>query len=180
MFVSVPDEKLELVKSLLSDLSRSGGIEILYDERSKNFIVDPKNQNPYQALKTVSVINALGLGVPVSDAFKLIGEEYILDVIDLKQLSHDKAVMSRIKGRIIGEGGKTKRIIQEYTGVTIVVSDHHVALIGTYEQIPIAKKALELILKGKEHSTVYRYLDKAEEELVRYRSSLRREKLGLT
>ncbi|MEM4080402.1 MAG: RNA-processing protein, partial [Metallosphaera sp.] len=65
MFVSVPDEKLELVKSLLSDLSRSGGIEILYDERSKNFIVDPKNQNPYQALKTVSVINALGLGVPV-------------------------------------------------------------------------------------------------------------------
>ena len=29
MFVSVPDEKLDLVKSLLDDLSRMGGVEII-------------------------------------------------------------------------------------------------------------------------------------------------------
>ncbi|ABP94828.1 MULTISPECIES: KH domain-containing protein [Metallosphaera] len=171
MFVSVPDEKLDLVKSLLDDLSRMGGVEIIYDEKVKNFIVDPKNQNPYQALKVVSVIRAIGLGVSVSDALKLMGEEVMMDVIDLKEISNSRDNMTRVKGRIIGEGGKTKKIIQEYTGVSVVISGHYITLLGNYEQIPIAKKALELLVKGREHSTVYRYLDRAEQQLIRYRSS---------
>ncbi|AWR98829.1 KH domain-containing protein [Metallosphaera hakonensis] len=179
MFVSVQDEKLDLVKSLLPELSKIGGIEIIYNEKEKNFLVDPKNQNPYQALKVVSVIRAIGLGVPVSDAYKLLGEELIMDIIDLKQVSKDRGPLSRIKGRIIGEGGKTKKIIQEYTGVTVVISDHYVTLLGTYEQIPVARKALELLMKGREHSTVYRFLDRAEQQLLSYRASQSRGKLPI-
>ncbi|QKR00508.1 RNA-processing protein [Metallosphaera tengchongensis] len=174
MFISVPDEKLEFVKGLIPKLTEMGGVEIEYSQDLKYFIVDPKNQNPYQALKVVSVIKALGYGVPISEALKLLGEDYMMDVIDLKESIENKYSIRRIKGRIIGEDGKTKRIIQEYTGVTLVVSDRSVALLGPYEQIPIARKALELLLKGKEHSSVYRYLDRAEEQLLRYRGSSRR------
>ena len=94
-----------------------------------------------------------------------------MDVIDLKEISNSRDNMTRVKGRIIGEGGKTKKIIQEYTGVSVVISGHYITLLGNYEQIPIAKKALELLVKGREHSTVYRYLDRAEQQLIRYRSS---------
>jgi len=51
------------------------------------------------------------------------------------------------------------------------VGDHFVVMLGTYEQLPIARKAIELLIKGREHSTVYKYLNKAEEELMRYRLS---------
>ena len=171
MFVSVPDEKLEDVKRLIPRLKEISGVDVEYEPRGKNFIVDAKNVSPYEAMKVVSVIKAVGYGVPSEEALKLVGEDYILEVIDLKESLGSKESLIRVKGRIIGEDGKTKRIIQEYTGVRIHVGDHFVVMLGTYEQLPIARKAIELLIKGREHSTVYKYLNKAEEELMRYRLS---------
>mgnify|MGYP001772619490 CR=1 FL=1 len=166
MFVTVPDEKLNVVKSLIPKLKELSGMEITYDETTKTFKVE-SSQNPYEAMKVISVIKAIGLGFPVDVALKLFSDDYMLDVIDLKQvLGSNPETLRRIKGRIIGENGKAKKIIQEYTGVTISISDHYVAIIGIYEQVQIARKAIEMLIEGKEHSTVYKYLDKAEAELI--------------
>jgi arCOG04150 universal archaeal KH domain protein len=166
MFISVPDEKINIVKSLISKLKELSGAEITYDENTKNFNVD-SSQNPYDAMKVISVIRAIGLGFSVDESLKLLSDDYMLDVIDLKQsVGSNPETLRRIKGRIIGENGKAKKIIQEYTGVSISITDHFVAIIGIYDQVQIARKAIELLIEGKEHSTVYKYLDKAEAELV--------------
>ncbi|WP_422398135.1 KH domain-containing protein [Sulfolobus tengchongensis] len=172
MYITVEDEKLEAVKKVIEKLEELTDTKISYDERTKTFNVIPKGQNQYEALKAVSVIRAIGLGFDAEIAFKLLSDEYILDVIDLKGIiGNNPEVMRRVKGRIIGENGKTKKILQEYTGVYISIYEHYIGILGPYDQVQIARKAIELLIDGKEHSTVYKFIDKAERELIIYKTS---------
>ena len=162
MYTTVPDDKLHIIKELIPRLEEVSNTTIELDEKTKSIKVTPKQGNAYDAMKVKSVINAIGLGFSVDDAMKLMSDDYVLEVIELKDFSNSVDSLKRIKGRIIGEKGKAKKIIQEYTGVQILVGDHVVALLGNVEQMSIAKRAIELLLKGKEHNTVYKYLDEAE------------------
>ncbi|AWR96665.1 RNA-processing protein [Acidianus sulfidivorans JP7] len=166
MFVSVEDEKIKQIQQIIPKLKEISDVEIIYDDKTKAFNVNSIS-NPYEAMKIVSVIKAIDYGFSVDDALKLMSDDYMMDVIDLKQvIGNNPDSLRRIKGRIIGENGKAKKIIQEYTGVLISIKDHIVAIIGIYDQLAIAKKAIELLIEGKEHSTVYKFLDKAEAQLI--------------
>ncbi|QGA53521.1 RNA-processing protein [Sulfolobus sp. E5-1-F] len=172
LFITVEDERLEVVRKIIEKLEQFTDTKIIYDERTKTFNILPKGQNQYDALKAASVIRAIGLGFDEQSAFRLLSDEYILDEIDLKALigSNPEAIR-RVKGRIIGEGGKAKRIIQEYTGVDISIYEHYIGIIGPYDQVQVARKAIELLIDGKEHSSVYKFLDKAERNLMMYKIS---------
>jgi len=50
--------------------------------------------------------------------------------------------------------------LEELTGTYISVYDHYVAIIGDYETANIAKKAVEMLVEGRMHSTVYKYIDR--------------------
>ena len=165
MYVTVPDERIPIIKELIPRLEEISNTKIDYDEKTKSIHVIPKNNNAYEAMKVVSVIKAIGLGFDVDDATKLMSDDYVFEEINLKDVANSQDDLKRIKGRIIGEKGKTKKIIQEYTGVKIIITEHSVGIIGRIEQVDIAKRAIEMLIKGKEHSTVYKFLDKAEREL---------------
>lgn len=165
MYTTVPDDKLPLIKQLIPKLEEISNSTIELDEKTKSIKVTPKQGNAYDAMKVRSVINAIGLGFSVDDAMKLMSDDYTLEIIELKDFSNGPDSLRRIKGRIIGEKGKAKKIIQEYTGVQILVGDHIVALLGNVEQMSVAKRAIEMLLEGKEHSTVYKFLDEAERNL---------------
>ncbi|ARM75144.1 RNA-processing protein [Acidianus manzaensis] len=166
MFVSTSDEKIRIIQQIIPKLKEISDVDITYDDKTKTFNVN-SSSNPYDAMKVVSIIKAIDYGFNVDEALKLMSDDYMLDVIDLKQaIGSNPDALRRIKGRIIGENGKAKKIIQEYTGVLISIKDHIVAIIGIYDQLTIAKKAIELLIEGKEHSTVYKFLDKAEAQLI--------------
>ncbi|MDT7860647.1 MAG: KH domain-containing protein [Saccharolobus sp.] len=172
LFITVEDERLEDVKRIIEKLEELTDTKIVFDDKTKTFNVIPKGQNQYEALKAVSVIRAIGLGFDIETAFKLLSDEYSLEVIDLKTLiGNNPDSIRRIKGRVIGESGKTKKIIQEYTGVSISIYGHIIGIVGPHEQVQIAKKAIELLIEGKEHRTVYKFLDKAEREFIIYKTS---------
>ena len=69
--------------------------------------------------------------------------------------------MDRIKGRIIGQKGKSRKTIEELSGAYVSVSGHTVALIGAFEEIRLANDAVLMILKGSAHKTVYTMLQEA-------------------
>ncbi len=179
MFITVEDERLEDVKKIISKLEELTDTKIEYNETTKAFNVIPKGQNSYEAFKALSVIRAIGLGFPEDIALRLLSDEYTIDVIDLKNyVGSDPNTLRRIKGRIIGEKGKSKKIIQEYTGVYISIYEHYIGILGVYDQVKIARNAIELLIDGKEHSTMYKFLEKAERELITSKvSSLTRKKL---
>ncbi|MGP3667209.1 MAG: KH domain-containing protein [Candidatus Bathyarchaeota archaeon] len=129
--------------------------------------------DPTLLFKAQNIILAIGRGFSPEKAFKLLDDNYYLHIIDLREvLGKSKSNLTRVKGRIIGKGGKTRRIIEETAGVDVSVYGHTVAIIGVVESIEIAKEAVEKLIKGSPHKTVYRFLG-------RKRSELKKSKLDL-
>ena len=61
-------------------------------------------------------------------------------------------------GRIIGERGKTKKILEETTGADISIYRNFVAAIGLFDNILIFDEAIKKLVKGLPHKVVYEFL----------------------
>lgn len=60
--------------------------------------------------------------------------------------------------------GKTRKIIEELSGADVVVYGHTVGIVGTFEQANIARTAVQMIIDGCQHHSVYNYLAKKRRE----------------
>jgi ribosomal RNA assembly protein len=149
------EEKLSVCLEIDSD---SGDITITMNEAATD---------PSMLFKAKDVVTALGRGFSPEHAFRLVrDEEAILDMIDLRiVLGKSEADIKRVKGRIIGMNGKTRRLIEELTDTQVAVFGHTVSIIGTIEQAAVAREAVEMLVKGSMHSTVYRILHRKRAEL---------------
>ena len=114
-----------------------------------NIIARDDMDDPTLMFKAQNIVLAIGRGFSPEKAFKLLDDDYYLHIIDLRDiLGKSKSNLVRVKGRIIGKEGKTRRIIEETAGVDVSVYGHTVAIIGVVENIEIAKEAIEKLVKG--------------------------------
>jgi len=95
-------------------------------------------------------------GMSERNALDLLDEDTYLEILELKG---SPRTLQRIRGRLIGERGKSRRIIENNTNVKIAIYGDTVTLVGDLEDLRIAKEAVEMLLKGARHATVYRYLE---------------------
>jgi ribosomal RNA assembly protein len=116
--------------------------------------------------KARDMVKAIGRGLNPRKALKLTSDEYVLDVIKLQDIvGRSKKALIRQKGRIIGQGGKTRRMIEECTGTDVSVSGKTVAIIGTPERVQAARRAVVMLAKGIPHGVVYKMLQRKAREL---------------
>jgi len=136
----------------------SGGVTLMLAEKA---------EDPTLLFKAKDVVTAIGRGFSPEHAFRLIrDEESILDLIDLRTVfGKSESDIRRIKGRIIGVDGKTRRIIEELTDTNICVYGYTVGIIGNVEQTQAAREAVQMLIAGSLHSTVYRFLHRKRREL---------------
>jgi ribosomal RNA assembly protein len=128
--------------------------------------VKPNAPDPSGALQAKDIVLAIGRGFSPERAFRLFDEETTLDIIDLHDFfGKNEAEIRRVDGRIIGREGKTRRILEELTGAAISVSGHTVSIIGGFEAVSMAKDALEKLIKGRQHGTVYKFLRRRRQEI---------------
>ncbi|MEM0216960.1 MAG: KH domain-containing protein [Candidatus Bathyarchaeia archaeon] len=155
------ETKKQIEKALNVELqieSDSGGVTITLAE---NF------NDPSVLFRAKEVVTAIGRGFSPENAFRLIREEdAVLEIIDLRSIfGKSESDIRRVKGRIIGAEGKTRRTIEELTDTSISVYGHTVGIIGGFEQVQIAREAIKMLIEGSQHSTVYRFLHKKRHEL---------------
>ena len=145
-------------KKMLQNIS---GIKIEVDTEGEVLIHDDaETADPLMALKIIDVIKAIGRGFAPDRATRLFDDDEYLEVVDLKEFVGGRNnQLSRVRGRIIGKDGKTRKIIEDLTGVYVTIYGNTVALIGNSVSLPVAKHAVELLLNGSEHATVYHYLE---------------------
>jgi len=123
------------------------------------------SSDPTTILRARDVVLAIGRGFSPERAFKLVDDDVVLDVIDLREiLGKNDREIARLKGRVIGRDGKIRRLIEEMTNAKISVYGHTISMLGDYETVTAAREAIELLLKGKQHSTVYKLLRKIRSE----------------
>ncbi|TMI42736.1 RNA-processing protein [Candidatus Bathyarchaeota archaeon] len=152
------------VKSRVED---SMGVDLTID--SETGLVDIRlrkyTQDPSNALRAKDIVVAIGRGFSPERALSLVNEDNTLDVLDLHDIfGKNEAEIRRVDGRIIGREGKTRRIIEEMTGTLVSVSGHTVSIIGSYDSVSTAKDAIEKLLKGRQHGTVYKFLRRKKSE----------------
>ena len=70
-------------------------------------------KDPSMLFKSKEVVAAIGRGFSPENAFRLIFDDASLDIIELRTIfGKSEADIKRVKGRIIGMGGKTRKIIE--------------------------------------------------------------------
>lgn len=121
-------------------------------------------------LRASDFIKAIDAGFNPERAGRLLEGDSILIIINLKNSVGDTLNrLHRVKSRIIGEDGRVRSNIEQLTGTYISVYDDIVGIIGDYEGAYLAREAIEMLIQGREHSTVYRFLTRKARELKRKR-----------
>ncbi|MEM2428628.1 MAG: KH domain-containing protein, partial [Candidatus Bathyarchaeia archaeon] len=105
-----------------------------------------------------NVVLAIGRGFSPEKAFKLLEEDTMFEILDLRNdYGLNENAIRRIQGRIIGREGKARKMIEELTGVYISVYGNTVSLIGKSPWFEVAREAIQMLIEGRQHSTVYKY-----------------------
>ena len=114
------------------------------------------------------IIKAIGRGFNPELAKLLLKPDYIFEVVDLSEfVGKSKEAMMRLKGRVIGKEGKSRRLIEELTESNISVFGKTISIIGLPESAADARQAVESLLRGSTHANVYKWLEKRRRELKR-------------
>lgn len=115
------------------------------------------------------VIIAIGRGFNPQKALKLTKPDYQFLLFHLKEYLPTEKAIKRIKGRIIGENGKMKEQIEATTDSDISVFGNTVGIISKIDSIAYAQEAVEMLINGAKHSSVYSYLARAKRRIMESR-----------
>jgi len=132
------------------------GVKLRVNDNEVSFEVE----DPLKAYNLKQVLFAFGRGFDMDDALDLMDEAYGMDVIEITNYTgKSKSRLITMRGRIIGSEGKAKRTIENLTNTRIAVEGKTVCIIGKWNDIRKARKAIEMLLEGAMHKTVYRWLE---------------------
>ena len=152
------------IKQLIED--RTG---VILDIDSETGEVTVQNENaldPFIALKVMDIIKAIGRGFSPERAFQLFDENVYFRGFDIRDYAGKSPKhVRRLRARIIGSKGKTRRLIEELTNTEISIMGNTVYVIGPLEELGLAETAIDMLLSGSEHATVYRFLESKRRDL---------------
>lgn len=158
-FVLIPEERMKILRDK----------RLLYNRKIRDLLdvkislgdeVEIDGDDPIVVMRAKEVVRAFGRGFDFDDALDMADEEYILDVMTISDFagkSKNRQIIMR--GRVIGSQGKSKKIIEKYTGAKIAVHGKTVSVMGKWENVKLAREAVELILRGAKHTTVFKMVE---------------------
>ncbi|TAJ45506.1 KH domain-containing protein [Methanofollis fontis] len=124
-----------------------------------------EGEDPVGVLRATDVVTAISRGFSPERAFRLLeDEDMVLDIIDLTDVDPSPKQQERLRGRIIGKGGKAREQIENMTGVEISVAGKTVAIIASPDHLKNARTAIEMLINGVPHEAVFSFLEKKRRE----------------
>ena len=113
------------------------------------------------------IIKAIARGFNPNTALLLLKPDYALEILNLIDITgKSKNDLLRIKGRLIGKGGKSREELERLTDTHISVYGKTVSVIGEINQASLARQALGMLIDGAMHNTVYRFLERKKKEIL--------------
>ena len=157
-YISIPEERKKLLKAdprMLKKFEEYSGVKLELNET-----IEIDSEDPLKILTAKEVLKAFGRGFDMDDAFLLLDEQYLLEIIEIQDFAgKSKNRLQDLKGRVIGSKGRSKDLIEKYAEVKLSIYGKTISIIGKWDRVMISKKAVEMLLNGRLHGSVYRFLE---------------------
>jgi len=165
--IRIPNDRIAVL------IGKSGNVKLKIEElcyvsldidgnTGEVLIKSQGNVEKIQPFKAMEIVTAIGRGFSPENALTLLKGENVLHVIDLREFAgKSNANVERIKGRIIGEGGRARRNMENLTGTHISVYGRTVSIIGDSSKLRSTVDAISSISGGSMHGAVYSKLEAA-------------------
>lgn len=114
---------------------------------------------PINVMNVENVIKAVGRGFSFEKSLYLLDEDYTLYIISLPK---NERTLKRIRSRLIGTKGKVRKNIEIMTKTFVSIYGKTVSIIGRYDDTEKARKAVEKLIAGYSHKSVYKSLSRAQ------------------
>lgn len=186
LFVRIPEDRIGVV------IGAGGATKRMIEERTSTVVevdapegeveIQSKEEgDPAGVLKARDIVLAIGRGFSPERAARLLRDDTYLGVLDIKEVTgkRDKAALRRIRSRVIGEHGRARGRIEELSGCAMSVYGTTVALIGQEKQLERASRAVQMLLQGSEHSTVFHLLARLRDQALLEEASIPSEPIDL-
>jgi len=151
------------------DLEDKSNTKINIDSKLGEVSIDDHEvKDPLVVMKIENIIKAIGRGFSPKNANILLNDDFDFFVFDLHDyVGKKESHLRRIKSRVIGKEGKTKKVLEELTDSKISIYGHTISIITDTTKMNILKKSIDMLLTGSKHATVYRFVENQMKELKR-------------
>jgi ribosomal RNA assembly protein len=149
------------------EIEERSGLNVEIDSKLGEVVIDDHEvDDPLIVIKIVNIVKAIGRGFSPQNAYRLFNDDADFFIFDLYDYVGKKPThIRRLKSRIIGREGKTKRVLEELTDSSISIYGHTISIISDITRINILKKSIDMLLTGSKHATVYRFVENQIREL---------------
>lgn len=158
-YILIPEDRIKLLRKderWRKELEKFVKVNI---ELNKEIKIE--GEDSLAVLKVKEIMRAFGRGFDFKAALNLLDEDYKLETIEIKDFSgKSKNRQIILKGRVIGRGGEAKKRIENATNAKIAIYGKTISIIGRWDEVALAKEAIEMLLSGSKHNTVYQFLEK--------------------
>jgi ribosomal RNA assembly protein len=131
-------------------------IDVKITNRGKEIYLDGKPEDEFTAEK---IIDALEFGFPFDSATTIKQENFYFEILDIKDYTPRKDLKT-VRGRIIGRGGKTLKILSDLSNCFFEIKENRVGIIGPAEYIKKARESVISLIRGSKQASVYKFLEK--------------------
>jgi len=151
------------------DFENKTGVKLDIDSKTGEVSVNDNDvKDPLNVFKMENIVKAIGRGFSPEKAILLLDDNADFFVFDLHDyVGKKESHLRRLRSRVIGREGKTKRVLEDLTDSKISVYGHTISIISDMMKMNILKKSIDMLLTGSKHATVYRFVEAQMKELKR-------------
>lgn len=161
--IKIPKERIAVL------IGKQGEMKNTIEENTKTKLqIDSQEgdviiigNDPIKLLAAKDIVQAIARGFNPELAQQLLKYDYVLETVLVTDYAgKSKDASERLRGRVIGKEGKSRKVIEQLTETDISVYGKTISIIGLPENAAMAKKAIENLLAGNQHSNVFKWLEK--------------------
>ena len=164
LYARIPEDRVGVVIGpggrTRREIAALTSTEVLVDATEGEVRISGPDSDPTRVMQARDIVHAIGRGFSPERAKRLLKDDTYLGILDIKVTTgkKEKSALRRIRSRVIGTRGQARARVEELSGCSMSVYGATVALIGKEDQLERATRAVELLLRGSEHSTVFHLL----------------------
>jgi len=160
--IKIPKERVAVLIGTKGEtknlLEKKSGVRITVDSETGDVALESKDS--VAAFEMRILVQAIGRGFSPENALLLFDEEYGFEILNIQDfVGKSKKTQMRLKGRVIGAEGKSRKMIERLTECQVSVYGKTISIIGQVEYLSLAKRAIEMLLEGSPHGNVFKWLE---------------------